>query len=87
MGFYSDQILSYTNEDAELDRRDGPPVLTPITTDWTALAHQYAQSYQISFYAAQADITRRRNLHGDSESARWFRRTLAGERLAWSTTA
>lgn len=85
MGFYNDLSLSYTNEDAELDRRDG---ITPsVATDWNALAREYAQSYQISFYAAQADITRRRNANGDSEAARWFRRVFAGEKLAWSTTA
>lgn len=87
MGYYNSLSLSYTNEDAELGRRDGPALPTPIVTDWTALAHQYAQTYQISFYAARADITRRRREHGDNEAARWFRRTFAGERLAWSTTA
>jgi hypothetical protein len=55
--------------------------------DFTALARQYARLYQISFYVAQADITRRRQAHGDNEATRWFRRVFAGEKLAWSTIA
>lgn len=68
MGYYSNQILFYTNEDTELDRRDGPLVLTPARRrldPMIALARPY-RTAEYSIYYSAGDPQLWSKCHGGS---------------------
>lgn len=83
MSFYSDQILSYTADDAALDRRDGPPVLTPARRrlDPMIAAAPY-RTAEYSIYYSAGDPHAWSKCHGGSFATyEQALRTL--KRLGW----
>jgi hypothetical protein len=86
MGFYSEQILSDTADDAELDRRDGPALRTPRFTRIDPMIAQAAayrtESYSIYYCAPIADPTRWQKKHSGS-FATYEAALRAMKRLGW----
>lgn len=87
MGFYSEQTLSYTNEDAELDARDGPTLRTPRyaridPTIAQAAPFRTPESYSIYYCPPIADPTCWTKRHASSfDCYEQALRTLT--RLGW----
>jgi hypothetical protein len=86
MGFYSNQTLSYTSEDAELDRRDGPTLCTPRFTRIDPMIAQAApfrtDDYSIYYCAPVADPTSWQKKHSGS-FATYEQAQRAMKRLGW----
>lgn len=93
MGTFSDDLLSYTADDAELDRRDGltPPAMPPapttrpitlaMPTTWPAPVHQFGEVVYLRGTTQHA--WKVVGMRYDTHIREWFYQVRRDEHSAW----